>query len=359
MCGIAVSINHSIAASKIHSIKNSLLIVILFFQACTGSYIGPVFQFGGPAQGTSYSITYYGDNLQNHQAAIDSILAVIDLSLSTYDTNSTVSRFNRQDSLQTSDPHFRIMLEKSRIIYEQTDGAFDPTVMPLVKAWGFGPDNSLAPKIAKLDSLKQLVGFQKLHIVRDPDVEDQISVFKEVPGLQLDFNAIAQGYTVDLIARFLDKKKVRNYLIELGGEVKVRGKKPEGQPWSVGVEKPDDIIGLQELAAIIPLKNSSLATSGSYNKYYLKDGVKYSHTIDPFSGAPVRHSMLSVTVRTRECAVADAFATAFMVWGLEKSQVFLAAHPELELDAYFIYSSASGALKSYVTKGMAIERVEW
>jgi thiamine biosynthesis lipoprotein len=177
-------------------------------------------------------------------------------------------------------------------------------------------------------------------------------ITKSREGMQLDFNAIAQGYTVDLIGEFLEKQKIDHYMIELGGEVLTRGENPLGEPWTLGIEQPLDIPGIQRLAAKVELKDKALATSGSYKKFYVKDGVKYSHTIDPFLGRPVSHSLLSVTVVTDNCAKADAYATVFMVWGVEKAQAFISDHPELNLEAYFISASKGDGWEIEITDGM-------
>lgn len=310
-------------------------------------------QLQGQAQGTTYAITYYGPAAPNYQHAVDSMLEEIDASLSTYRPGSTISRFNEGEVLESDDPHFFRMLEQSQAIYELTQGAFDPTVMPLVKAWGFGPDNRLQPQTDKLDSLRALVGFDKLRYAQ-PDEGGHYLLQKEVPGLQLDFNAIAQGYTVDVIADFLQAHSISHYLVELGGEVRAKGLNPQGKVWKLGIEKPDDlqIMGIQLFAARVALKDGALATSGNYRKFYLKDGIKYSHTIDPFTGRPVQHSLLSVTVMAPQAARADAFATAFMVMGVSRAKALIQAHPELQLEALFISGQSGGGLAAEATPGM-------
>ena len=168
----------------------------------------------------------------------------------------------------------------------------------------------------------------------------------------LDFNAIAQGYTVDVLADFFESNGIENYLIEWGGEIKARGKNHDEQWWKIGIDKPVENIDEREIEAVIELKNMALATSGSYRKFYEKDGIKYSHTIDPKTGYPVQHSLLSATVLANDCMTADAYATAFMVMGMEKARVFLKDNKDLDLDVYFIYSTEAGVWKTYYSKDL-------
>jgi thiamine biosynthesis lipoprotein len=329
------------------------LIKILFWvslsllAACQSAPKAKTYQLQGKAQGTTYNITYYGQGLPNLQAEIDSIFAVIDASLSTYREQSTILDFNRaSDSLQVSDSHFLAVLQKARQVWQQTEGAFDPTVMPLVRAWGFGPEGPQPPPGDRLDSLLAQVGFAQLKAGQDGWLG------KAQPGLQLDLNAIAPGYTVDLIGEFLEGQGAEHYLVELGGEVRARGRNPQGEAWRVGIEKPQTDGSDRQLADVVGLDNACLATSGSYRKFYLRDGVKYSHTIDPQTGKPVTHNLLSVTVLAPEASLADAYATAFLVWGKEKAEAFIASQPELELEAYFIVGKEEGELETSYTAGM-------
>jgi thiamine biosynthesis lipoprotein len=305
----------------------------------------PYYTLKGQAQGTTYQITYSDNQSRNFQAQLDSLLERVNQSLSTYHEGSLINQFNQSLSLETDDPLFLDMIEQSGEVYRQSEGAFDPTVMPLVRAWGFGPEKEPEQRIENLDSLRQFVGFDQLQI--EPG-----RIGKNQAGMQLDFNAIAQGYTVDLIGDFLKRQGVANFMVELGGEVLTLGKNARGQTWNLGIEQPLEIPGIQALAAKVALADQALATSGSYKKFYVKDGVKYSHTIDPFAGRPVDHSLLSVSVVTDHCAKADAFATVFMVWGVEKSQTFIAAHPELEIEAYFISASKGDGWEIEMTEGM-------
>lgn len=235
------------------------------------------------------------------------------------------------------------MLAKS--ISEETDGAFDITVAPLVNAWGFGFDSSTNVSRETIDSLRQFVGFEKIAL-KDGKIVKQDS------RTMLDCSAIAKGYGVDHVARLLDSKGVENYMIDIGGELVLKGKNPKMNVWRIGINKPiDDSLSVnQELQTVIEITNAGLATSGNYRNFYYKDGKKYAHTIDPRTGYPVQHNILSSTVVAKDCATADAYATSFMVLGLDSAKAICNAHPEL--DAYFIYERKDGKMDIYLTNGM-------
>lgn len=286
----------------------------------------------GTAQGTTYQITYTAGAYANYRAAIDSIFGEIDQSLSTWHQGSLISRINRQET-DSTDGHLHAVLTRALEVAQLTQGSFDPTVGPLIRAYGFGfaKKEQLTPQ--QIDSLRQLIGYRMLTLLPN-------RVKKEHPALQLDVNAIAPGYTVDLIAAFLEQRGIRNYLIELGGEVRAAGKKLDGSPWMLGIEQPTETEAEgPRLHSTIPLENIALATSGNYKNFYIEGGQKYSHIIDPATGYPARHALLSTTVLAPNCTTADAFATAFMVMGMDASRAFMQAHPELELSAFFIYDS--------------------
>jgi thiamine biosynthesis lipoprotein len=318
----------------------SLLIII---QACSVQFAEPV-KFQGQTQGTYYAITYFDENQRNFQPEIEQFLADFDLTASIWVEGSIISRINRDEDTVVINPAFRAIFEKSKYIYERSGGAFDPTVGPLVNAWGFGFTDRMKVDQHVIDSLLPLVGFDKVSLEGD-------HVLKADPRVQFDFNAIAQGYSVDLIGGFLAGKGVDNYLVDIGGEVLAQGQKPDGSPWKVGIEKPQDNAEYGEgLKAIVALKDKAMATSGNYRKFYEEDGIRFSHTIDPQTGYPVQHSLLSVSVIADDCASADAWATAFLVSGLDRSIEILGR--DKSLDAYFIYSgSTSGDLKTYFTEG--------
>jgi len=311
----------------------------------------------GETQGTTYSIKYWGDSLDNYQEGLDSLLLEIDSSLSTYLPGSIISRVNEGESTVV-DAFFRDVFTRSVEINEITSAAFDPSVMPLVKAWGFGPDKVPEIDTSLIDSLRALVGLSKygIYFSMRKNAEnvniDTSYLMKTDNAIQLDFNGIAQGYSVDVLAKFLENQGVKNYLIEVGGEIKGKGKNDSGKWWKIGIDKPEVLVEERPLQATLALKDRSLATSGSYRKFYELNGVKYSHTIDPFTGYPVTHSLLSVTVLAQDCMSADAYATAFMVMGVEKSRNFLAKNEALGLEAYFIYSDEDGQQLTYTTAGL-------
>ncbi|MBN2637728.1 MAG: FAD:protein FMN transferase [Bacteroidales bacterium] len=323
----------------------SALIIIFvtsfFFTGCAPENEHRV-NLQGSAQGTYYNITYYDKQNRNFHPEVDSILHAFDKSVSLWVSTSIISRVNNDDSTVVLDSNFVGNFNYSQEVSKATNGAFDMTVGPLVEVWGFGFENRENVTQHIVDSLKQFVGYQKMKIVDG-------KVMKADPRMQIDFNGIAQGYSDDVVARYLESKGIHNYLIDIGGEVVGHGKKPDG-PWLVGIEKPaPDADAPRTVKAIIKLENQSVATSGSYRKYYVKNGIKYSHTIDPATGYPVQHSLLSVSVLMKNTALADAYATAFMVMGYPKAREFVESHPEME--AFFIWSGKDGKFHNYATEG--------
>lgn len=321
--------------------KNTILLFLigLLFACASSEKKQEVIVLEGYTQGTTYQISYWGENKMNYQRAVDSILIAFDNSLSTYNKKSILTKFNTCDSSLLVDDFFVTVFNLSKKIYEQTDGAFNPTVTHLVNAWGFGFENKLKTDSASIDSLLKLVDFEAIAIHKN-------IVTKQQKDLMLDFNAIAQGYSVDVLADFFDAHKIENYLIEIGGELRAKGLNSNLKHWRVGIDKPLENLETRELKAIINLENAALATSGNYRKFYEKDGQKFSHTINPKTGYPVTHSLLSATVITTDCASADALATAFMVMGLEKSKDWLTAHPTI--DALLIFDD-NGKLATFST----------
>lgn len=305
----------------------------------------------GETQGTFYNITYEDRPGRNLQPRIEQLLHKFDLSLSTYDPSSVISRINRNEENVRLDRYFKTCFNKSEEIYHLTSGAFDITIGPIVNAWGFGYTQSSETDSSRIDSLLQFVGMEKVTMSGG-------KIKKEDPSINLNVNAIAQGYSVDIVAEFLERKGIKNYLVEIGGELKAKGINAKGKPWTIGIDKPIDnnMTPGENLQAIVQLENRTLATSGNYRKFYEKDGVKYAHSINPKTGYPVLSRLLSTTVLADDCMTADAFATAFMVMGLEKSIIFLSKHPEL--DAYLIYSDEQGNFKTYSTPGMKDAVVE-
>jgi len=328
----------------IKKISLIFLVLVLFMPSCREK---PVYSnFTGFAQGTTYSIVFENPGKFNPlevQKKVERILHDFDLSLSLYEDSSILSRINRNETT-TPDTFFTELFKRSKEISNLTGGAFDVTVGPLVKAWGFGPDARKNFSESKRDSLLELIGMEKV------DIRNGI-IYKSDPRITLDFNAIAQGFSVDIISRYFDESGIRSYLIEIGGEVRVKGDK-DGVLWRIGIDRPvdDNMQPGRDLVAIISLKDRSLATSGNYRKFYVENGIKYSHTIDPKTGYPAKNQMLSATIIADECSTADGIATACMVMGKDKTIEFLGSHPELE--GYLIYSDNAGNFKTWTSKKM-------
>lgn len=283
--------------------------------------------------GTSYNIKYQCDS--NLVKGIEEELKRVDNSLSTFNEKSIITAVNQNKEVVLNDM-FLSVYKKAMEVSENTDGAFDITVAPLVNAWGFGFKNGINPEKAQVDSLLQIVGYKKVELKGD-------RVVKQDPRIMLDCSAIAKGFGVDVIANYLSNLGVKNFMIEIGGEIVTSGINEQRLPWKIGVTKPtDDPLGDAggELMTVMNVTDKAMATSGNYRNFYYKGGKKYAHTIDPKTGYPVQHSLLSATVIARDCATADAYATSFMVMGLEKAKKFLEQHPELM--AYFIYSDEKG-----------------
>ncbi len=278
--------------------------------------------------GTVYSLTYQSD--LDLQAEVEKGLEQVDREFSMFNEQSTVAAINRGEEPELS-PMFQEVFDLALRVNADTDGAFDITVAPLVNAWGFGFKNEQMPTPAQVDSL--------LHI-----------------RTQMDFSAVAKGYGCDMAARILESHGVSNYMVEIGGEVVTRGQSPRQQPWKIGITKPtEDSLSMNgELQDILPVNEAAMATSGNYRNFYYKGGRKYAHTIDPRTGYPVQHELLSATVLANRCAVADAYATAFMVLGLEKAKAVLERHPQMK--AYFIYTDSLGQLAVWKSPGLGGER---
>ena len=321
------------------------MVIAFLLTACNGSDEGAWVKISGYTQGTTYNITYLDPDSTNYQEQVEGLLAEFDQSLSNYVPTSIVSRMNQGEQEVEADDFFRNCFEAAAEVYEATGGAFDITVAPVVNAWGFGFTERARVDSALIDSLLQFVGMDRVSLQDD-------RLIKEKEGIMLDMNAIAQGYAVDVLAGFFDDRNIRNYLVEIGGEVRTRGKNRFGYDWRVGVDKPID--GLQipgvQMQAIIHISGRSLATSGNYRRFYVEDGIKYSHTIDPSTGYPVQHGLLSATVVADDCMRADAYATAFMVMGYEKARHFLEQHTGLE--AYLIFNDQMGEYRVWYTAGM-------
>lgn len=319
------------------------LLMITLLGACVKQPKKMVLQ--GEAQGSYYAITYYDEQGRDFQPEIDSIFRAVDLSVNLWVDSSVICKVNRNEEVMLDDlfiDNFNIAQEAARL----SDGYFDPTISPLVSAWGFSAKQGVEITPEVVDSLRGLVDYRKVRI------EDG-KLIKEDPSMQLDFNAIAQGYTSDLIAAFLDRQGVSNYLVNNGGEIMARGGKPDGSSWIVGIERPakhwdED----QVVQARVALRDRGLVTSGSTRKYVERDGKRYSHCIDPNTGYPVEHQVLSVTVMVQNSVWADAFASMGMVMGMEKS---LELFRQLDgVEAYYIFVNDKGELETFATDGFQI-----
>ncbi|MEM7548170.1 MAG: FAD:protein FMN transferase [Bacteroidota bacterium] len=319
-----------------------IIIALIVWYNDNPSPSKPLVSISGNTMGTTYSIKYLNESDKNYKKEIDSVLVVFNNALSTYIPNSEISRLN-EDSLFEFESNFTpSVMKKSEEIFKRSEGAFDPTVGPLVNAWGFGfSERDDVPDSVQVDSLLRLVGFEKIKF-------DENMVQKPLQSI-LDFSAIAKGYGVDVIAEFLESERVFSYFIEIGGEIRCNGNSDKKRPWRVGITIPHEANISNEIQAVISLENKSLATSGNYRNYYEKDGKRYAHTIDPITGFPVEHSLLSVSVVAKDCMTADAWATAFMVMGLDKAKNILENE---DVEAYFIFADSSGKTTSFSTKGI-------
>ena len=297
----------------------------------------------GQTMGTTYRVVYLSEEGRDYKSSIDSILTVFNRSLSTYLPDSEVSQFNTGDSLKFDLPFLLPVLKKSKEIFELTDGAFDPTVGPLVNAWGFGPGGARPEDSIDVQKLLPLVGFDKVQF-------DDKGMKKLLPGIYLDFSAIAKGYAVDVLAEYLEGKGISDMLVEIGGELVAKGFNEKGEIWKVGINQPDEEDFTNDIFTIVDLDNKGMATSGNYRNFYELDSIKYSHTISPYTGRPVDHGLLSATVVASDCMTADGVATALMVLGVEKSIELL--NREKELEAFLIYNDEAGEIQSFVSEGL-------
>lgn len=298
-------------------------------------------KFWGEAQGSTYSILYIDEELRNFQDSVELILQKVDQSMSTWIPTSLISRLNAGEII-VPDKYFKQVLQRSHEVHNETNGVFDLTVAPILNAWGMGNKEGFdQPDPTVLDSLRLLIGMDQLLMVGN-------SLQLGKPGMQIDFNAIAQGYTVDLIAEFLEAQGVYDYMVEVGGEIRTNGYNKQDKPWRIGIDKPVDDPEGRPLQVILKLDGQALATSGSYRKFRMKNGVRYSHAIDPRNGQPVQHSLLSVTVISDDCMTADAYATAFLIMGVDDSMAFL---EDKNMEAYFISDDGTGNLTTAMTPG--------
>jgi thiamine biosynthesis lipoprotein len=322
--------------------KHITLLLLIFLLSCKQNQYQHI---KGSAFGTNLNVKLKPPLKHNWKKSIDSIIEKVNYSLSTYQSNSIVSRINKGDSMVIVDSKFKEVFNKANRIYNETEGVFDPTIGVLVNAWDFGPEN----KIKNLDSssvknLMQQVGFNKVKIISDKVKKENLKTY-------IDFNAIAKGYGIDVIGRFLESKGVTNYMVEIGGEVRARGKNNSGNYWRIGIENPN-FDGTQSVTKIISLKNESVATSGTYRKFKIdKNGNRYTHIIDAKTGYPSKSNILSASVISKmDCADVDGYATTFIAFGLDKTKDFLKEHPELK--TFIIYVDKNGKLQNYQSQNL-------
>lgn len=333
-----------------------ILCIAVLVTACGTTPKENIYYIKGEAQGTTYGITYIA-KAPVEKAAIDSILQVIDLSMSTYIDNSLISKINKGENLPI-DPHFEKVLSASMDIYKQSNGSFDPSIGQLINAWGFGKkENHTPPTQKQIDSLLTLTGMDKVHIVT---TGEGVFVKKDNPNIQLNFNAIAQGYTSDVIADYFLSKQISNFIVEVGGELVIHGRNTlKNKPWRIGIDnplqKPDED---REIVATVELTDCGLATSGNYRKLWTDSltGQKYVHTINPKTGLPQPSNLLSATVIAPSAMLADGYATTLMaLGGIEKAKDFLAQHKELKAVLLYSDEAHKGLIQKYVTENLTVE----
>ena len=294
----------------------------------------------GFALGTSYHIIYCDEQHRDFQPMIDSLLTAFEKSLSIYDTTSIIAKVNRNETVVVDD-FFVTVFNRSREVYNASDGAFDISASPLFNAWGFGFKHKEKVTPHTIDSIQKFIGMDKVWL-------EGRRVVKADPRVSLSMNAVAKGYSSDVVAAWLEAKGITNYLVEIGGEICCAGKNKQGELWTVAIDKPEDgnMVSGENIQAIVQFTNRSMATSGNYRKYYIEGGQKYAHTINPKTGYPVTHTLLSATVFAADCMTADAYATVLMVLGVDEAKKFLNKHPEL--DAYLIYEE-NGTMQAWCT----------
>jgi thiamine biosynthesis lipoprotein len=298
----------------------------------------------GKAHGTYYHATYLQPKGIDLQIKLEESMHQIDLSMSTFHPQSIISRINRNDVAVRTDNYFETMYRTAQEVSAKTNGAFDITVAPLVNAWGFGFGNESRKQSPNLDSIMPYIGYRKISLHNHRLIKDD-------KRIMLDASAIAKGFSSDRAAKVLEENGCKNYLIEIGGEIVCKGKNPKGEKWKIGIDKPieDETNMVDQIQTVVSLTDKAMATSGNYRQFYYRNGKKFSHTIDPRTGYPVRNNVLSATVVAPSCILADAYATAFMVLGVDSSLLVCKSLPEV--DCYLIYSDKNGKDKVVFTEG--------
>lgn len=297
----------------------------------------------GRAEGTSYNIIYQDSEDRDFQPEIEELLANFEKSLSVYDNESIISRVNRNEDVEIDD-YFYTVFSRAKEISAQTENTFDISAEPLFRAWGFSSQDKCPPNREQIEEMRKYIGMDKISI------KDR-RIVKDHPNIVLNVNAIAKGYSADIVALFLEQHECPNYLVEIGGEIRVRGENPHGEGWRIGIDRPSEsnLIPGQDMQAILQITNKGIATSGNYRQFYIKNGEKITHTINPATGYPAQHNLLSTTVIANDCLTADAYATAFLVAGVDKSLEWINNNAEIE--AIFICDE-DGEYKMYCTPAL-------
>ena len=317
-----------------------VLVAFLLIRLFSGGEI-PYQESVGEKYSTFYSVTYKSE--VDLSDSIATLLEEFDYSLSPFNKNSIIAAINNNDTTARADELLKDVIALSQEVYEATSGVFDPTISPLINAWGFGFKTEKYPNQAEVDSLKMFVGMNKITLTSDS------RVLKENANITLNFSAIAKGYIVDLVAKYLDKKGVTDYLVNIGGEINCKGLNPKGEEWRIGVDKPEESNKGGDIHSILQLSDKSLATSGNYRKFKQEESQKVWHIIDPRTGYPTQARVLSATVIANDCAIADAYATALMVLGVEEGISIIDADSTLE--AMFICPGDTAQYNIYYSKG--------
>lgn len=327
-------------------IQYLLIAIVLIYLLWRLVYFSPekkLIHLQGTTMGPiPYSIKYFDKQNRSFQAEVDSLLIVFNNSLSTYIPQSEISQFNANDTVIFETLFFYPILKMSEEVYKNSQGSFDPTIGPLVNAWGFGPEKNIEIDSAKINSLLAIIGFDKIKY-------DNTSATKK-KGMYLDLSAVAKGYGIDVVTDFLQSRNIHDYMVEIGGEVACKGKNQYDKLWSIGIENPKMNSDNEPLFAIAKLENTALATSGNYKNYIVKDGKIIVHTINPKTGYPIVHNLLSASIFAKNCTLADAYATACMVMGLEASKKMIQQTKNTE--CLLIYTNEKGSLEVFISDGI-------
>jgi FAD:protein FMN transferase len=332
------------------SLLLKILFIIIIVSSCgqsKSSYRNVSFR--GQVFGTIYSVSYFTSDKEITRQEVEAIFDNFNNSMSYYVPNSIVSMINRNET-DVADEYIIRVFKKSMEISKETDGAFDITVSPLVNLWGFGFEKTGDVSKRKIDSILDFVGYENVKL-------ENGRIIKQDSRISLDFNAIAKGYAVDVLGKYFESNGINIFMIEIGGDLIAKGLKPDGSKWKIGIEKPaDDFDDPQEWQYVVEMENQAIATSGNYRRYYEKDGMKYSHTINPKTGYPVNHNLLSASVVAKDAMTADAYATAFMVMGLEKTIEFVENRNDIEV--FLIYSTGQDEFGTYKSENLNIKERE-